>query len=146
MPLVKKYFTAAVGLGTEHDNRIPLNTYNLTRYNFISGETIDKEYEGETVSVYAYKSLDELKSYVDIALINGGWIIFMSHLRNDGSYYFDEEVKSLIIDLCKYAVEKGMLIQTFGEAFQRYKNVLENGTLNSSSYYITDCNGVVRYK
>ena len=146
LPLVKKYFTAAIGIGQETDNILPIQTHDLKRYSINSDEFVDVEYEGETVSAHAFKTLDQLKGYIDTALINGGWVIIMTHLRNDGIFYHDEASRSMIIDLCKYAVEKGMLIQTFGEAYQRYKNVMETGTVNDSSYYITDCNGVVRYR
>ena len=146
MPLVKKYFSAAVGLGKETENILPVQTHDLKRVSINSDALIDKEYNGESVQVVGFRSLDELKGYIDRTLINGGWLIIMTHLRNDNSYYHDDASRTMIIDLCKYAVENGMLIQTFGEAFQRYKNIMETGTVNDSTYYITDCNGVVRYK
>ena len=146
MPLVKKYFSAAVGLGQETENILPVQTHDLKRVSINSDALIDKEYNGESVQVAGFRSLDELKGYIDRTLINGGWLIIMTHLRNDNSYYHDDASRTMIIDLCKYAVENGMLIQTFGEAFQRYKNIMETGTVNDSTYYITDCNGVVRYR
>lgn len=146
MPLVKKYFSAAVGLGKETENILPVQTHDLKRVSINSDALIDKEYNGESVQVAGFRSLDELKGYIDRTLINGGWLIIMTHLRNDESFYHDDASRTMIIDLCKYAVENGMLIQTFGEAFQRYKNIMETGTVNDSTYYITDCNGVVRYR
>lgn len=152
LPIVKKYFTAAVGLhaaggykGT--DNFLPLDTYHLGRYSINDTDTyVEKEYNGETVSVVAFHSLDTLKNYIDNAYANGSWLIIMTHLRNDTSYYFDEDVRNLIIDLCKYATQKGFKIQTFGEAFQRYKNRMENGRHYDTSHYIVDCNGITRYR
>lgn len=146
MPLVKKYFSAAVGLGKETDNILPIQTHDLKRYSINNDELVEKEYNGATVQAHGFRTLDELKGYIDTALINGGWVIIMTHLRNDGEFYHDDASRTMIIDLCKYAVEKGVLIQTFGEAYRRYKNIMETGTINNSNYYITDCNGVVRYK
>lgn len=150
IPIVRKYFTAAVGIGTGSDNVLPVYTYHLRRHS-INDTTVsvEKEYNGEIVSVHSFKSLDTLKSYIDTAIINGGWLIIMTHLRNDGMYYHDEESKQMIIDLCKYATEKGMKIQTFGEAFERYKNIMENphaGSIYAERFYIADCNGVVHSK
>lgn len=143
MPIVKRYFAACVGLGAETDNTLPIYTHHIRRYSINSDEYLEKEYEGETVSVHGFRTLDELKGYIDTALVNGSWVIIMTHLRNDTAFYHDEASRTMIIDLCKYAVEKGMKIQTFGEAFERYKNVMEIGTIYDSSHYVVDCNGVL---
>lgn len=143
MPIVKRYFTACVGLGAETDNTLPIYTHHIRRYSINSDEYLEKEFEGETVSVHGFRTLDELKGYIDTALVNGSWVIIMTHLRNDTAFYHDEASRTMIIDLCKYAVEKGMKIQTFGEAFERYKNVMEIGTIYNSSHYVVDCNGVL---
>lgn len=146
IPLVRKYFRAGVGLGNDTDNPLPLYTYWIRRHSINSGEFVDVQYEGETVSAHAFHSYDTLKGYIDAAFANGSWVIIMTHLRNDGVFYHDEESRQMIIDLCKYAIEKGMMIQTFGEAFERYKNVMEINTIYSGNYYIVDCNGVPHYR
>ncbi len=147
MPLVKKYFSAGIGLGSESDNSLPLYTYHIRRYSAIDTSiSVEKEYNGETVSVHSFKSLDTFKGYIDDAITNGGWIIIMTHLRNDGTYYFDEEIRENIIELCKYATEKGVQIKTFGEAFEERKNIMEQGTIYDEEHYIMDCNGVVHYR
>ena len=140
IPAVKKYFSAGIGL-VKTDNSLPLYTYWVRRYD-ICGE------KNAETGVYPFKSLDTLKSYIDTAIINGGWVVIMTHLRNDTQFYHDAESRQLIIDLCKYATEKGMAIKTFGEAFERYKNVIEQSTKSvyDSKYYIVDCNGVVHYR
>ena len=147
MPLVQNYFSAAVGIGMESDNLIPVYTYHIRRYDINDTSiSVEKEYNGETVSVHSFKSLDTLKGYIDDAIVNGGWVIIMTHLRNDGVFYFDEEIRQNIIELCKYATEKGVQIQTFGEAFEKYKNIMEQGTVYDEQHYIVDCNGVVHFR
>ncbi len=147
MPLVKRYFDAGIGLGSgKTDNTVPLYTYHIRRYSINTDDYVEREFDGQTVSVHAYKSLDTLKDYIDDAIVNGGWVIIMTHLRNDGSFYYDAEVKNTIVELCKYAMDKGVKIQTFGEAFERYQNKEEHGTIYDGTYHIIDCNGVVHYK
>ncbi|MBR2343877.1 MAG: polysaccharide deacetylase family protein, partial [Clostridia bacterium] len=125
MPLVQKYFSAGIGLGMESDNVLPIYTYHIRRYSINDTSiSVEKEYNGEIVSVHSFKSLDTLKDYIDDAIINGGWVIIMTHLRNDGIFYFDEEIRDNIIELCKYATERGVRIKTFGEAFEEYKNTM----------------------
>lgn len=36
-----------------------------------------------------------------------------------------------------------MTIQTFGEAYERYKNIMETGTVYDSNFNIVSCDGVV---
>ena len=141
IPLVRKYFSAGVGLGSDESNRLPLYTYWIRRHSINGTQDPD-------TGVYAFKDLETLKGHIDTAIINGGWVIIMTHLRNFGEFYYNEDIRQRIIDLCKYAVEKGVVIQTFGEAFERYKNVMEQSTASvyDSKYYIVDCNGVMHYK
>lgn len=147
MPLVRKHFRAGVGLGSGWDNRLPLYTYHIRRYSINdTSATVEKEYNGEAVQAYAFHSLDTMKGYIDTAMANGAWIIIMTHLRNDDSFYHDDESRALIIDLCKYAIQKGMTIQTFGKAFERYANVLESGTTYDTTHYVVDCNNVPHYR
>ena len=148
MPLVKKYFEAGIGLGSgKTDNTIPIYTYHIRRYSINNTDiSVEKEYNGEIVSAHSFKSLDKLKDYIDDAVINGGWVIIMTHLRNDKSFYFDEEIRANIIELCNYAQGKGVEIKTFGEAFERFKNHSEEGTIYDTNYRIVDCNGVLHYK
>ena len=87
-----------------------------------------------------------MKDYIDDAIINGGWVIIMTHLRNDESFYFDDEIRANIVELCKYATQQGMEIKTFGEAFKRFKNQSEDGTIYDEHYRIVDCNGVLHYR
>jgi peptidoglycan/xylan/chitin deacetylase (PgdA/CDA1 family) len=147
IPLVRKYFSAGVGLGGETDNTLPIYTYWMRRYSINNEyEFVEKEYNGETVSVQTFKSLETLKGYIDITAANGSWAIIMTHLRNDDKFYHDEDSRRMIIDLCKYAIQKGLRIQTFGEAFPRFKNQMEQGTIFDASHYIVDCNGVEHYR
>lgn len=148
--VVSDYFDAAIGMRGGRDNILPIFTYNIDRVSINEqGVTVSKEYKGKLVEVAEFKSLDTLKEYVDNAIINDGWLIIMTHLRNDESFYYDEEAREMIIELCKYAQEKGMSIENFGDAFDKYKNIDEDNfteSTNGASYNITDCNGVVHYK
>lgn len=152
--LVNKYFEAAVGLGGNDanpgsDNTLPVYTHWLRRYSINEAEETTKvEYNGEIVDAHAFKDLDTLKSYIDDAVTNNSWVIIMTHLRNSGEFYHDAESRQMIIDLCKYAQEKGVAIQNFGEAYSRYKNITETGTqsIYGNPHYVVDCNGVVHYR
>ena len=148
MPLVNSYFDAGIGLGSgETDNSIPIYTFHIRRYSINNTDvSIEKEHNGKTVSVHSFKSLDTLKNYIDDAIINGGWVIIMTHLRNDDRFYFDEDVRNNIIELCNYARQNNVEIKTFGEAFERFKNRSEEGTIYDSNYRIVDCNGILHYK
>jgi len=154
VPLVEKYFEAGVGLGGTNanpgsDNVLPVYTYWLRRYSINEAEATTKvAYGDQMVDAHAFKSADTLKSYIDDAVANGSWVIIMTHLRNDGIFYHDEESRQMIVDLCEYAREKGVAIQSFGEAFSRYKNVTETGnkSIYGNPHYIVDCNGVVHYR
>ena len=152
--LVKKYFEAAVGLGGTDtnpgsDNTLPVYTHWLRRYSINEAEATTKvEYNGQMVDAHAFKSLDTLKGYIDDAVINGSWVIIMTHLRNDGLFYHDEESRQMIVDLCAYAREKGVAIQNFGQAYSRFKNAAETGnqSIYGNPHYVVDCNGVVHYR
>lgn len=148
MPLVSNHFEAGVGLGSgETDNSLPIYTYHIRRYSINDTDiSVKKEYNGEIVSVHSFKSLETLKDYIDDVVVNNGWAIIMTHLRNDESFYFDEEMRANIIELCNYATQKGVQIKTFGEAFEQFKNKSEEGTIYDSLYRIVDCNGVLHYK
>ena len=73
----------------------------------------------------------------------------MTHLRNDANadlpVYHNADSHNMIVELCKYATDNGVTIQTFGEAFQKYKNIMEIGTIYTDTHYVVDCNGVVHY-
>ena len=150
IPLVKKYFSAGIGYGPT-DNRFPIYTYWLRRYS-ITSDTESKEIErdGELITVSEYQSLDTLKGFIDSAIKNCSWVIIMTHLSNREGVYYDESSKQLINDLCKYAISKGVKIETFGKAFDRYKNRIDTNQIESiygtGHYYIADGNGIIHKK
>lgn len=148
MPLVGRYFEAGVGLGSgKTDNSLPIYTYHIRRYSINdSSITVEKEYNGEIVSAASFKTLDTLKNYIDDAVVNNGWMIIMTHLRNDENFYFDDAMRSNIVELCNYAVERGVEIKTFGEAFDDFRNRSEEGVIYDANYEIVDCNGVLHYR
>ena len=148
MPLVSEYFEAGVGLGGgKTDNALPIYTYHIHRYSINNTDiTVEKEYNGEIISVASIKSLETLKDYIDDAVINNGWVIIMTHLRNDKNFYFDDAIRNDIIELCQYAMQKGVEIKTFGEAFDCYRNKFEEGTIYDEDYHIVYCNGVLNYR
>lgn len=118
-PLVREYFKCGISasVGT-------INTYNVSKTNIqradINGSTKqDIEVGGETINVYPYKSLADLKELLDKANQTNGWIIFMSHLRNtvDSGYYYTSDIGDRIVSLCEYAREIGMEILPFSKGF-----------------------------
>ena len=152
--LVKQYFDAGIGLGGSSgnpgsDNTLPLYTYWIRRFSInLENTTTKVEHNGEIIDARAFKDLETLKGYIDAAVANGSWVIIMTHLRSDGDFYFDDDVRNMIVNLCGYATEKGVAIQTFGEAFPRYQNYVESGnqSIYGNPHYIVDCNGVVHYR
>ena len=151
--LVKQYFDAGIGLGGSSgnpgsDNTLPLYTYWIRRFSInLENTTTKVEHNGEIIDARAFRDLETLKGYIDAAVANGSWVIIMTHLRSDGDFYFDDDVRNMIVNLCGYATEKGVAIQTFGEAFPRYQNYVESGnqSIYGNPHYIVDCNGVVHY-
>lgn len=156
IPLVRQYFEAAVGLGGSGTNpgatnTLPAYNYWLRRYSInVAEETKTIVRDGETVAVRAFKDLATLKGHIDEAIVNNGWIIIMTHLRDHEEFYYDAEIRAMIIDLIKYAQSKGVAIKTFGEAYAQFKTIEDDGdrSVYAETHYVKDCNGVVhcRYK
>lgn len=139
--LVKNYFSAGI-YGGDEVNVPPISPYAIKRHTIVTSEKIDKVLWGETRSVWKPKTFEQLKAIIDESVVKGGWVIFMTHLfTNSYGYYCDEELRQLLVDVCKYAASVGVKIATFGEAFEAFKNRVATGEPTDSSYYIVDCDG-----
>jgi hypothetical protein len=135
---VKKYFVGAV-TGENQINHAKLKPFQLYRVSFNDSATkVNVTYTGATTATEcsAYHTLVHMKSVIDETVATSGWVIFMSHFRNQGGFYFDDEVKSLAIDTIKYAAEQGCEILTLGEAYDKFRNRV------TCSNFIVDCDGV----
>ena len=138
---VRQYFRGAVQ-GSNLVNYPPILPWSMRRYSVNSGlyTTITKD-DGTTKEVMALFTLDELKAVVNEAVANCGWVIFMTHYRNNGDFYFNDDVKNLTVNLIQYAVESGCRVVTLGEGFEEYKNRMTRGTMYAGSHYAIGCNG-----
>lgn len=123
--LVEKYFNLGFGLGNAINTR-PIVRPEMHRYDINEGTKVEKTIDGQTVMVYPFKSLETIKGYINKCLRNNGWIVFMSHLRNtygDG-YYYDNDVKQLILDIVAYARSLGFEISTVRDAYTDYRDII----------------------
>ena len=102
----------------------PIDKVAIKRYSILdTSHKIDIETpSGEYKSVYPAKSAEELKSIIDEAILRGGWVVFMCHLRNAYSegYHYNDAFRDRIIHLCRYAKSKGVRIMTAGDAVKEF--------------------------
>lgn len=141
--IVRRYFKAAVAGGNEN-NVPPLRPHYLTRQSVCLSEKETKtDSDGTTREVGIYRTLDDLKSCVDEAVANTGWVIFMTHLRDKDVYQYDDNIKQMLKDLIKYSVDSGCRIVTLGEGYAEYKNRLDIGNTWDTNRYIVGCDGSI---
>ena len=120
--LVRKYFSCGISLQNVLNEPYIEKTL-VHRYDINSG-TGDIEIDGSTVNVHLFRSLDNIKSIIDNAVLHNGWIIFMSHLRNTyngDQYYYNDDVKQLIIDTVEYARSKNVEVVTVEDGYKMYR-------------------------
>ena len=142
MEIVKEYFKGAVA-GNSTENYPPLTTFGLHR------QSVNTTLSTSPLA-YGYKELGDLTAIIDTVVKNNGWVIFMTHIRNQGGFYYDDIVKKLLIDLIKYAGKAGCELVTLGEGFEKYKNRLDCGHYNwggnTHGWNIVDCDGKIYKK
>lgn len=125
LPVVKKYFKGAfnaeISLTTTYPNNPivvnipPIDRFNITR---ISIEDANVEM---------------MKAVVDKAFADGGWCIFMTHAYWDA---YTDERRNEVIDVIRYACEKGGEFLSLPDAFKVFKNRFE------SSAKVVGCDGI----
>lgn len=123
--LVRQYFSCGFSLQNQL-NEPYIDKALVHRYDINSG-TGEKTIGGETVTVHLFRSLEDMKSIIDNAVIHNGWIVFMSHMRNESGsvrYYYDDDVKQLIVDTVAYARSKNVEITTVGKAYEMYQHIM----------------------
>ena len=126
--LVKKYFKGGFTLLNQPNNVMEPSRALIRRIDINESTKSEKVIDGVTRQVYLFKSLDTLKGIVDDAVRHNQWVVFMSHLRNsdvisgDG-YYYDDDVKDLIILLAQYAMSKNVKVATVSEAYEIFKGL-----------------------
>lgn len=122
--IVSSMFKGAFWQG-DRINILPLNTTSINRYSILDAthkiETMDAK--GNIQNVYPAKSDAELQSIIDEAVDRGGWVVFMCHFYNNYSYGYhcDEEMRSTVIKLVRYAQSKGVKIMPVGDAYENFK-------------------------
>jgi len=129
--LVRKYFS--LGISLQNQLNVPYISKTMVhRYDINSG-TGEKTIDGETVTVHLFRDFENMKSIIDDAVLHNGWIVFMSHLRNTyrgDQYYYDANVKQLIVDTVAYARSRNVEITTVSNAYAVYRNVIKRTLLN----------------
>ena len=144
MKIAKRYFKGAV-CGNNKENYPPIVPHGLHRQSVTDGTLTEMTFaDGTKRSVYGYKSEAELASMIDAVVKNNGWVIFMTHIRDAHTFYYNDDVKQMLINLIKYATKSGCEIVTLSEGYEKYKNRLDAGIYGwDSNYCVVDCDGRV---
>lgn len=143
--VVRTHFKGAVAIANVA-NTTPLYTYSIFRYSILdeqNGKQNITDSDGNTRSVYPVHSLDWFKAVIDDAIETGKWVVFMSHMYNYGNYYYNNDVKMLLVDVAKYIAQQGGKIMTLSDAFNVRKNRFESAPRSKSVSYIVDYKGQV---
>ena len=82
----------------------------------------------------------DYKAWLDLAIANNGWLVFMSHSQFAA---FDATQVQAIKDLIDYARTQGVEIVTLDEGLDIYGNLLDQGDYSDANadYTIIDCEG-----
>ena len=125
LPVVKKYFKGAfnaeISLTTTYpSNPIVVNIPPIDRFNITRISIEDA-------------NVEMMKAVVDKAFADGGWCIFMTHAYWDA---YTDERRNEVIDVIRYACEKGGEFLSLPDAFKVFKNRFE------SSAKVVGCDGI----
>ena len=148
--VIKKYFD--IGMTVKNGiNKVPYETYFMNRVEVFSNksaiETVSEEVtyvnkEGNTVTETVEIPVDA-KSYVDQLLIDGGWLIFMTHAWY--TYYNSNQLLGLV----KYIKSKEIEIVGLDEGIKLTGNIIDTGLFKkpiesaTEPYFVLDSNGEV---
>ena len=128
--IAARYFCGGLDANATSVNIPPYATLNMARYPLGN-------------SAYDY-TLDALKTRVDAAVANGGWLIWMSH-----SQYPDLNDDQLVYirELIDYARERGVEIVSLEQGYAMCGNTLESGWNNKNNdYFAVACDGATMIK
>lgn len=147
---IKQYFDLGMTV-KKGINQIPIESYYAKRVEVFSRtETVDTisievtyiNDGGESVTETVVVPVDA-KSYVDQLIIDGGWLIFMTHAWYD---YFNSDQ---LIGLIKYIKSLNIEILGLNEAIVAFGNLIDSGNFKkpledvSVPYFVVDANGEV---
>ena len=131
---VRKYYKGAVTCEYQ-TNIVPINDFAIKRQSFTATKLFEKTFDdGTTRTVYQFRTDDELRQMVDEAAAKNGWIIFMTHLRNYDVYYYDNDVKTKLVNLIEYAKAKGLQPVSLNEGYEFMKDRREQISSSNVSY------------
>lgn len=131
---VRKYYKGAVTCEYQ-TNLAPINDFAIKRQSFTSTKQFDKTFDdGTTRTVYQFRTDDELRQMINEAAAKNGWIIFMTHLRNYDVYYYDNDIKTKLVNLIEYAKAKGLQPVSLNEGYEFMKDRREQISSSSVSY------------
>ena len=142
--VVRTHFKGAVAIANVA-NTTPLYTYSIFRYSIMdeNSTTTVTDSAGHTRTVHPVHTFEWFKSIIDDAIANNKWVVFMSHLYNYGNYYYNEDMKSRLVDVAKYITTNGGKIMCLSDAFEIRKNRFESAPRSKAISYIVDYMGNV---
>lgn len=136
--IVKKYFVGAV-MGENVINHAKIEPFRLFRVslNDSNADPVSVTYPNATAATEcsAYHTEAHMREVIDEAVATNGWVIIMTHIRNNGGFYYNDDVKALIVNTIKYAAGQGCEILTLGEAYDKFRNRV------TCDDYVVDCDG-----
>ena len=126
----KKYYES--GISTPYARNIrPVNTYAINRCGIGSYEPSP----GMTI--------DDFKNIIDTAITNKEMLVFMTHIAETS----DENI-SRIEAIIDYVHSKGYSFETYDEAYQKHKNIIDIGEYiqDTGSYHMLGADGgIINY-
>lgn len=88
-------------------NKSPIATYNLTRYG---------------IGAWGSSDVERVKRIIDETIKINGLLIFMTHVGEN-----TEEHNNQLREIIEYVLDKGYTFDTYEDAFEKHKNVIEQG-------------------
>ncbi len=110
--LAKKYFKCAMDTG-DWSNGSPLHTYSLSRLG---------------VGAWGFGELSAITTRIDDIIANKRLCILMTHVGDNTA-----AENTLIGQVLDYIISAGYQIQTFSDAYEEHKNILDIGEYDTSS-------------
>lgn len=64
-------------------------------------------------------NIDKLKEHIDSCVADNGWIVFVTHAN---AWDSEGKTENKILDIIQYALDSGMQVKSFPEAFETYRS------------------------
>lgn len=123
-----KYFVSPYGVNHEFVRNLAKNHGMETLISMSSGITDEcfisihgncVRYNIPRLAISERSNMDKLKEHISSCVADNGWIIFVTHANEWGD---GVEVENKIKDIIDYAIDLGMEVKSFPEAYETYKS------------------------